>query len=1316
MRSYGGRSQTTRAAAPAAPRAAIRGSAIRIAPAAARTAFSRAALLASVCFSAVAILVPNTAHAQDATWDGATTDWNTPGNWAPPSVPTNTATFSNTGVTNVTISSKTSINTIDFTAAAPAYSFTVQNNATFAINIGTSNSSSFAPAFTVNAGAALTVGNGAFVEIGSLAGGGTVTIGPSSSSSLLSFVGNSGSTFSGAFAGRGSLELDDAASLTLTGASNGGNIGTIGGDLTLCGTCANPALTISGGALTVRGDNTGVSVFGGTLAVINGGTLLVGTGSTPDSSLLVASNMIIDGAGSTVTVAGLTGVGIFGPGALTISNGGVLNSQIGAEIDSILPLGTPTATVTGTGSTWNVGGSLGLGFGLAVGGGTTGGPGALVISNGGTVTSTVFTTIGDAADGSSRLVVTGGGSVLNAFNALLIGDTSCGCGLIGTLTIADGGVVNSPGATSIGAGSTLNLGTGGLAGAIVTPAIVNDGQIAANFIDTLTLAANVSGAGVLSKAGPGTLILTGSNTYTGGTTITGGTLQLGNGGASGSIVGNVTDNGIFAINRSDTFAFGGVISGSGAFAQIGPGTTILTAVNTYGGGTAINGGALAVAADANLGAASGGVAFGGGTLRYLSGFTTNRAVTLNAGGGTFDTNGNNATLAGTISGADGLTKTGAGTLTLSGASSYSGATAVNAGTLQAGAANSFAPNSAFTVASGATLNLASFNQTIGSLAGAGSVTLGAATLTTGNDNTSTTFSGAISGTGGLVKQGTGALTLTGASSYTGATNINAGTLVVNGSLASSVFVNSGGTLRGTGSIGSLTVGNGAALSPGNSIGTLTVNGNLVMAAAAAYIVEVSSSTADRTNVAGTASLGGTVQATFLSGTAARAYTILSAAGGLGGTTFGTLTTTNLPANFTPSLSYTATDVILNLTATLGAPGLSINQSNVADALNTFFNNGGALPPNFLALFGLTGGNLANALTLLSGEAATGAQQGAFQLTSQFLGVMLDPFVDGRSAGAPASGPALAFAPEREELPDDIALAYAKVLKAPPKPASFEQRWSVWGAGYGGSNRTSGDPAVVGSHDLSARTAGGTAGLDYHLTRDSVVGVALAGGGTNWGLAQGLGGGKSDAFQAGIYGATRWGPAYLAAALSFTNHWMSTDRFAFAGDHLTSSFNAQSFGGRVEGGYRFMTVYGGLTPYAAIQAQSFHTPSYSESDLNAGGFALAYNSRNATDTRSELGARFDRLLLLNPEAALTLRARVAWAHDWISDPSLAALFQTLPGASFVVNGATPAKNSALTSAGAELRLANGVALLAKFDGEFASHSSTYAGTGTVRYSW
>src|SRR5262249_33595903 len=140
--------------------------------------------------------------------------------------------------------------------------------------------------------------------------------------------------------------------------------------------------------------------------------------------------------------------------------------------------------------------------------------------------------------------------------------------------------------------------------------------------------------------------------------------------------------------------------------------------------------------------------------------------------------------------------------------------------------------------------------------------------------------------------------------------------------------------------------------------------------------------------------------------------------------------------------------------------------------------------------------------------------------------------------------------------------YASVLKAPPAPASvYEPRWTAWGGAYGGANRTSGDLAVIGSHDLSARAVGFAAGLGFRLTAVTVVGFALAGGGTDWSLAQGIGGGKSDAFQAGVYGATRSGPAYLAAAFAFANHWMSTDRFA-VGDHLTANFNAQSYGGRL----------------------------------------------------------------------------------------------------------------------------------------------------------
>jgi outer membrane autotransporter protein len=563
----------------------------------------------------------------------------------------------------------------------------------------------------------------------------------------------------------------------------------------------------------------------------------------------------------------------------------------------------------------------------------------------------------------------------------------------------------------------------------------------------------------------------------------------------------------------------------------------------------------------------------------------------------------------------------------------------------------------------------------------------------------------------------GSWTLTGTQTYANGTTVFSGaSLFSDGTLGGPVNVQTGGLLGGTGTVGDLTVA--GTLSPGHSIGTLTVSGSLVFTTAATYLVEVSPATADRTNVSGTAALAGTVQAAFQPGNyLVNSYTILHS-GGLGGTKFDSLTTGNLLPGFSASLSYTTTDVLLNLTAALGAGGgLGGNQQNVAGTINNFFNNGGALPPGFLGVFGLTGGNLNNALSLLSGETATGSQQGAFQLMTQFLALMLDPFVDGRSGVGGTGGGAIGLAPERAAMPEEIALAYASVLKAPVyKATPFEQRFNVWGSAYGGTNRTSGDPSVAGSHDLTARAGGFAAGLDYRVTPDTVIGFALAGGGTNWGLAQGLGNGKSDAFQAGLYGSTRWGPAYVAASLAYANHWMSTDRFAVAGDHLTASFNAQSVGGRLEGGYRMATAFGALTPYAALQAQSFWTPSYSETDVNGGGFGLAYNARTASDTRSEIGGRFDKQMALDGGAALALRARLAWAHDWVSDPTLTAVFQALPGASFLVNGAAPAKNSALASAGAELRLKDGISLLGKFDGEFARGSSTYAGTGMLRVSW
>ena len=412
--------------------------------------------------------------------------------------------------------------------------------------------------------------------------------------------------------------------------------------------------------------------------------------------------------------------------------------------------------------------------------------------------------------------------------------------------------------------------------------------------------------------------------------------------------------------------------------------------------------------------------------------------------------------------------------------------------------------------------------------------------------------------------------------------------------------------------------------------------------------------------------------------------------------------------------------MLNVTTTLGGTGGTPgnggqgggNQQNVTNTLVNYFNNGGMLPPAIVAMFGLTGNNLSFASSQLSGEAATGAQSSAFQLMTGFLGLLTDPFVEGRGGG----GNAIGFAAEDATLPPEIASAYAAVFKAPPRQAlPFEQRWNVWGSAFGGANHTDGNP-VVGSHDLTASAGGFAAGADYRVTPFTTVGFALAGAGTGWSLAQGLGTGQSDALMAGIYGRTTSGPAYVAASLAFANHWMSTDRISLASDQLTAKFNAQSYGGRVEAGYRFASPLLAVTPYAAVNAQAFVAPAYSEQDVSGGGLGLTYAGRTATDIRGEAGARFDRLTAIDPTTLLVLRGKLGYAHDWVSDPSLAAIFQALPGTNFIVNGAAPAHDSGLVAAGAELRFASGISLAAKFDGEFAAHSQTYAGTGTMRYSW
>jgi outer membrane autotransporter protein len=233
--------------------------------------------------------------------------------------------------------------------------------------------------------------------------------------------------------------------------------------------------------------------------------------------------------------------------------------------------------------------------------------------------------------------------------------------------------------------------------------------------------------------------------------------------------------------------------------------------------------------------------------------------------------------------------------------------------------------------------------------------------------------------------------------------------------------------------------------------------------------------------------------------------------------------------------------------------------------------------------------------------------------------------------------------------------------------------------------------------------------------------AASGSSLSYILHFGLGSGRGDGFKAGVYVSTRFDKAYLSASAAYGAYDLSTSRTIFlpgVGDHLTADVNALSFGARIETGYRFAWMAtSGVTPYAAVQAQSFHTPSYGETDATGlAAFALAYNGHTFGEERSELGARFDSRLAVGDSSILLMRGRLAWAHEFSGNPALDAAFVTLPGTAFTVTGAGLPRDALLVSAGPELRLPNGWSLRAKFDGEFSGSTQVYAGTGMLRFSW
>lgn len=306
----------------------------------------------------------------------------------------------------------------------------------------------------------------------------------------------------------------------------------------------------------------------------------------------------------------------------------------------------------------------------------------------------------------------------------------------------------------------------------------------------------------------------------------------------------------------------GAVSGDAGYVlwKTGDGRLVLTNNgNSFSGGMQISGGTLEVADDRRLGAVPASpavnITLDGGAFQFGANMTVNanRTIQLNSDtDGMIDTNGFTGTVPGLITGPGTLFKQGGGTLVLSGANDYTGGTRIDEGTLRVGNASALG-NGGGVEMTGGTLDLRSFDVGIGPLSGSGGVITnqiaGTATLTTTSPvDTSSTFAGTITDNTGVValtKAGPGTLNLTGPNTYSGATNVADGTLLVNGTTSGQgdYHVQAGATLGGTGTIGlapgnSITVDAGGVFSPGNSIGTLNVSGDLVFNDGAVYLWEV----------------------------------------------------------------------------------------------------------------------------------------------------------------------------------------------------------------------------------------------------------------------------------------------------------------------------------------------------------------------------------------------------------------------------------------------------------------------------------------------
>ncbi|WP_280812763.1 autotransporter domain-containing protein [Variovorax sp. TBS-050B] len=460
--------------------------------------------------------------------------------------------------------------------------------------------------------------------------------------------------------------------------SGGAVVSTASGVVGLDAGSAGSTAIVTGAGSTWNASALLVGQFGdagGRLDVLDGGK--VASRGVAVIALQSGSSGIlnVDGAGSRVTAGGNLAVGDGGVGQLNVTRGASVQTTKAASLGASTT-GNGSATIDGQGSLWDVVGNL------TVGGA---GKGTLSVSNAAQVRSAT-TIIGDSTGSTATLNISG---AADARGILSTGQLTAGTAPTGKAfrdVTFDNGVLQ---ATADRPDFIQGFGAGELQ-------IMSGGLMLDTNGHTVGANSTLSGAGGLVKVGEGTLVLRADNTYAGPTHIASGTLQLGDGGTQGSIQSaNLQNDGVLVFKRSDAVNFPGAITGAGSVTQAGSGTTTLSAVNAYAGGTTITAGKL-------VGTAS---SFGSGDITNNAALVIDQAGDAAApntigGAGKLFKEADVAIMRNAINGNGSLVKEGAGTLIYTGVGSLTGPTSVSAGKL---VVNGSLANSAMTVANAATL-------------------------------------------------------------------------------------------------------------------------------------------------------------------------------------------------------------------------------------------------------------------------------------------------------------------------------------------------------------------------------------------------------------------------------------------------------------------------------------------------------------------------------------------------------------------------------------------------------------------------------------